>query len=275
MKVSGFQDLHTLCETFDENNNFKQCQFFNFDDDDTAYMGQVTTRKYELTAESINEAFGRISDEDIYPKAPAGITIVSPPWKKEFFIKRPCMTYYSQDADLGLLPKLILGEVETLELLKQHPHPNLVRYHGCTVNRGRITGIVLDKYPLTLQERMQAGTQGFDKDSCMESITSAVAHLHSLGLAHNDLNPVNVMIDQHEAPIIIDFGSGKPFGTELDEKGTSGWTDEEFCTSEQHHDEVALRKIRAWMDDPKELYEVWKKHLERLIYKHMYILKTE
>ena len=83
----------------------------------------------------------------------------------------------------------------------------------------------------------------------MAGIEAAVSHLHSLGLAHNDLNPSNVVLDKSNEPILIDFGSCRPFGRELVSTGTPGWVDEDFTTSEKEHDLKALPKIRKWLDN--------------------------
>jgi serine/threonine protein kinase len=134
-----------------------------------------------------------------------------------------------------------------LEFLKQNHHPNIVRYHGCTVNRGRITGIALEKYGVILQYRYEDVPNDLDIAACMNGIRAGVKHLHSLGLAHNDLNPSNIALDGDDTPVILDFGSCKKFGEELLSGGTYGWIDEDYSTSSQSHDESALDKIEAWL----------------------------
>ena len=83
---------------------------------------------------------------------------------------------------------------------------------------------------------------------CMEGLRSGVQHLHSLGLAHNDLNPSNIALDDNDRPIIIDFGSCNTFGDTLWSAGTQGWADD-FVTSAQQHDERALAKIEEWLSN--------------------------
>ena len=83
----------------------------------------------------------------------------------------------------------------------------------------------------------------------MADIETAVAHLHSLGLAHNDLNPSNVVIGKNKEAILIDFGSCQPFGKKPMSTGTPGWIDEDFTTSAQEHDLAALPKIKTWLDN--------------------------
>ncbi|KAF1977410.1 hypothetical protein BU23DRAFT_295763 [Bimuria novae-zelandiae CBS 107.79] len=132
--------------------------------------------------------------------------------------------------------------------LLDRPHPNLIRYRGCLIERGRIVGIVLDRHPMTLKRRLENGIRGFNVENCMREITSAVNHLHSIGLAHNDLTPMNIMVDEHDTSIIVDFGSCQPFGCELITAGTPGWIDEDFTHSVEHHDVDALHKLQTWFE---------------------------
>lgn len=40
-----------------------------------------------------------------------------------------------------------------------------------------------------------------------KGVFAALQHLHSLGLAHRDINPANIMVDWHSVPRLIDFGT--------------------------------------------------------------------
>ncbi|KAI7350363.1 hypothetical protein KC336_g22587, partial [Hortaea werneckii] len=55
---------------------------------------------------------------------------------------------------------------------------------------------------------------------------AGIEHLHSLGFAHNDLNPENICIDQRNRAVIVDFDCCIPFG-EVMPKGESVVFDEE------------------------------------------------
>ncbi|OBR09499.1 Serine threonine-protein kinase [Colletotrichum higginsianum IMI 349063] len=84
------------------------------------------------------------------------------------------------------------------------------------------------------------------------ALESALAHLHNLGLAHNDLNPANILISETGMPVLIDFDSCRPIGQRLlHSRGTPGWTDESdsWDTSEIRHDTFAIEKIRGWLDE--------------------------
>jgi len=87
-------------------------------------------------------------------------------------------------------------------------------------------------------------------DEFMAKLEDAVHHLHSLGLAHNDLNPNNVMADESAMPVLIDFGLCRPFGKRLMRAGALGWCDDTIFSSDKQHDVSGLEKMRKWLVDP-------------------------
>lgn len=102
---------------------------------------------------------------------------------------------------------------------------------------------------LNVLEKDKALLESIDRNSFVAGIESAIAHLHSLGLAHNDLNPANIMLGKSKEPILIDFDSCRPFGEGLLSGGTRGWTDEKLDTSAKENDLAAIPKIVKWLDD--------------------------
>ncbi|KAH7111045.1 serine/threonine-protein kinase-like protein [Dendryphion nanum] len=253
LPIKSVRDLSPLFEAFseedDEHGNpiFLYSSFGFITKEYIAYFGQSSLRKSELTPKEIKNCLKIVPDEDVYPTAPANVTVFATPLDSNVFFKGPKLN--TAFLNTGLLPKLLLREAEIMETLMRNPHPNIVGYRGCKIERGLIVGLVLDRYPLTLQQRMKEGARHFNVENCMRKISSAVRHLHSLGLAHNDLTPMNIMIDEHDTPFVIDYGSCQPFGGDLITGGTWGWIDEDFTTSEQKHDEISLGKIQAWLEE--------------------------
>ena len=97
----------------------------------------------------------------------------------------------------------------------------------------------------------QPAFQHLDKAEFIKALQSAVEYIHSLGLAHNDINPDNIMVaEDGTTPILIDFGSCALFGGPLQSLGTEGWYEKLFFTSEKEHDEFALKKMEAWIQNP-------------------------
>lgn len=82
-----------------------------------------------------------------------------------------------------------------LERISRHQHPNIVHYYGFRVRRGHITELVLERHPHSLHAYLKNKVGPVDKDRFMRALTSAIDHLHSLDLAHNDLFPNNILVN--------------------------------------------------------------------------------
>ena len=100
---------------------------------------------------------------------------------------------------------------------------------------------------MILQYRFEDDMRDLDISAFMAYLRAGIAHLHSLRLAHNDLNPMNIAINKQDAPVILEFGSCKGFGEQLSSGGTPGWIDEECHVSAPRHDEIAIAKIESWL----------------------------
>lgn len=91
----------------------------------------------------------------------------------------------------------------------------------------------------------------------MRDLRAGVDQLHYHGLAHNDLNPSNILLTKDDRAIIIDFDSCKRFGEPVVDSGTpgcieEGTLDEEIRISTPHNDEVALAIIKSWLVTKEE-----------------------
>ncbi|KAK1091509.1 hypothetical protein LTR48_006163 [Friedmanniomyces endolithicus] len=263
--ICSKRDLTVLCEVEDaETGAFLRSTYGYIDRSESAWFGRMPdVRKYDLTVEDLKRTLKRIPDEQIYPIATPPIPIV--PYRgnegNSLYIKRPKLTGYD-DADIAaLVPGLMLEEARLLEFLKTRPHPNLIRYHGCTLKNGRITGIALEKHDVLLLYRYEDRPLPFNATACMDGIQAGVRYLHSLGLAHNDLNPMNILLNEDDKPIIVDFGSCKKFGEHLISAGTPGWIDDEYILSARENDEAALLKIGSWLAAREKEHEL--EHGER------------
>jgi len=246
-------NLSPLYEAFseedDEHGNpiFESSSFGYITENFLAYFGESNLRKHDLTPMAIKESLKLLPDDDVDPRVPPSVTIVSPPIHSKLFVKHPKLNTGFRGA--GLLPKLTLKELEVLERLKERPHPHIVRYHGCLTARNRVVGLVFDYCSRTLYQTLEEDRRSIDIKTCMNSITAATEHLHALGLAHNDLNPHNIMVDENNVTYVIDMGSCQPSGHDLITGGSLGWVDEEFTTSHPKHDDAALKKLRIWLED--------------------------
>ncbi|PNS17782.1 Serine/threonine-protein kinase SMU1 [Sphaceloma murrayae] len=239
------RDLRPLYEAFSEEDDEDGNMIFLFSS--FGYITQDHRAYFWAEQEDIRTSLKLLCDDDVYPHAPANVTVVTEPVGNDIYLKRPPLNVVYLDT--SLLPVLTLNETRILEKLKACSHTNIVPYLGCIVRRDRIVSLAFKRLSATLFQRVGASHAPFNAASCMESTESVVRHLHSLGLAHNDLNPGNIMVDENDEVYVIDFGSCREVGQGLITAGTRGWIYEEFTTSESCHDLIALDKIRAWLGE--------------------------
>jgi hypothetical protein len=107
-----------------------------------------------------------------------------------------------------------------------------------------------------------------DYHTCIKSIRAAVSHLHSLGLAHNNIIPDNIMMDQNDKPILIGFGSCVWSGHPVPLPSIPGWCDEIRAISAAEKDELELNRLEVWL----KLRSTAEENMRRDLEKHL--LKT-
>uniref|UniRef100_A0A8H7N2T2 Protein kinase domain-containing protein n=1 Tax=Bionectria ochroleuca TaxID=29856 RepID=A0A8H7N2T2_BIOOC len=250
--VRSVQDLTTL-ENYERGaTKLKATTFYHISNSDELYFGVTSKGKMDTSIPEYNSALKCVPDETVWPEAPADANLTLAPnnlTEELAFLKRPQLKSYSLKNDNSLIPQSFLKETLIMEQLSKSPHPSLVQYLGYRVKRGRITAIWLERLELTLNQYVN--TLGFnqrDKDKFVDDIESAVNHLHALGLAHNDINHSNIMI-QGNKPILVGFGSCQPFGENLDAHGSPGLYENTkvFSTSEKENDILSLNNLRDWI----------------------------
>ncbi|KAH9900569.1 protein kinase-like domain-containing protein [Xylariomycetidae sp. FL2044] len=260
-QVTSWEELLWVSEEVDEDTGDFQHTMFVAVEDDMIYYGQLDKPKADISFQHATESLVRIADEQIFPRWPqGGLALTKAPEDLPppgVFVKRPRLALYDvflQHKVVHLLPEGLVEEAEAMEVLGSRPHPNIVGYHGCHVRRGYVTGLVLDRHPRDLTSYLKSGHTIPDKEVFMESLESAIQHVHSLGWAHNDVNPTNVLVAEDGRPILIDFGSARKVGEKLStSRGTKGWIDGEmkdYTMSEMRHDTSALSKVRTWLENP-------------------------
>ncbi|KAL4783419.1 kinase-like domain-containing protein [Aspergillus varians] len=249
--VESLQDLN-IVESFTSEGKLKSTAFYHITEDDEVYFGKTLKNKREMTIAEFNSSLQRVRDQDIYPEVPADTHFTLAPATlnaSSIYVKRSGLQWYEEMAGTNYLPKAVLDETIIMEQISKSPHPNIIRYHGCRLRRGYITSIVLERLDRTLDDYVStslAEFQRLDKVEFFESVKSAVDYLHTLGLAHNDINPQNIMLRNGE-PVLIDFDSCQPFGKRLQSLGTEGWYEKPFFTSEKEHDVYSLGKLQQWI----------------------------
>ncbi|KAL4944963.1 kinase-like domain-containing protein [Aspergillus oleicola] len=262
--ISTLADLDLVNEVFDPATGefqYTTCAVFE-EQTDQVCLTRLTRRKADLArnVDAIRQALQFIPDTDIYPLYPGDQVLhrVSDHIaNEEEYEKHQDLYTFDVFQRHGMNQWLVEGllyEAHVMEVLRQNPHPNIVKYHGCKMRRGFITALVMERHKDQLQDVLKNGRRAVDKEVIMAGLESAVTHLHSLGLAHNDLNPAIVRFTTAGVPVLADFGSCRKIGDKLgSSRGTMGWIEgppEKYLTSEVSHDIYGLERIREWLDNP-------------------------
>ncbi|KAJ5776291.1 uncharacterized protein N7511_001302 [Penicillium nucicola] len=240
--ITNWDDLGFSFEEVDHvSNKFQYTSFGLVDDNDTFYYGQLGARKTEISLEGIMAALNSIPDNTIlspWSLSEAKLRKAPETLPTKVYIKRPALEQYSMLKKRGIekqLSNALVAEAQVLEELSQHPHPNMIRYHGCRTH-------------------LQDGHDTIDIPVFMAALEAVIRHLHMLGWAHNDLTPTNILVSEADMPVLIDFEGCQKLGTKLKYiRGTEDWIEGEIgdhTTSEVQHDTFALEKVRAWLEDP-------------------------
>ncbi|CAJ0549807.1 Ff.00g034200.m01.CDS01 [Fusarium sp. VM40] len=216
------------------------------------YQGTSKNRLEGIDKTTIIKQLSPIPREDIYPPCPPQLTRAP-----EIYIKVPDLKLYSPERK-GIIAQRLLHEAGIYQTLREHPHPNLGQSLGCVVGRdGLLQGLALFKYKTTLFE--MAHDVSFElgqRDKCITAIKSALDHLHTLGLAHNDLSPLNIMFTDDGEPVLLDFDTCHPIGMNLEKGGKVGeWegiASAVYNESSVKCDLKALEHLNLWLEKKYE-----------------------
>ena len=184
------------------------------------------------------------------PRDPS-LSYISEPFPPDSYLKSPPLfiekdVYERIVAGETYSPGMnMLGEANIYEKLRLKPHLNICHFYGCILSPqgDTVKGLCLRKYRCTLQQAMDCADHPLKVESVMQDIREGLTHLHKMGFAHNDLNLSNVMLDDEDRAILIDFDSCLPIGEGFNGRkaGTFGWQmDPPPVTSERHNDWFAF-----------------------------------
>ncbi|KAI0809158.1 kinase-like domain-containing protein [Irpex lacteus] len=138
-------------------------------------------------------------------------------------------------------------EIEIYMTLVRSPHPNICPFYGCVREGQQVTALALKRIPHAFPYKWKKAEIPVPKLNLLRGLKRGLDHLHSLGIAHNDINRNNVRLDESFSPVIIDFNSALPEGTPLTVGGTPGW----LCTtkvSSKSNDLFGLGMFAQWLD---------------------------
>lgn len=134
------------------------------------------------------------------------------------------------------------NEVRTLGALRHRGLPRLVASgssEGCPyIVMHLARGQSLDAIH---QRHLGAGTTIGEREliAILLDALDALSYMHASGLAHRDIKPDNIIVDDHGRAMIIDFGSCRPLGTPENVRGAAGVIVSRFSPPSRVH--VAAR----------------------------------
>ncbi|CRK20570.1 hypothetical protein BN1723_000384 [Verticillium longisporum] len=218
--------------------------------DDQVYYAAVLTRADKVDKQAIYSSLELVPPKKIYPAHEPELTRAP-----GLYIKTPQLSTYSPDSE-NVIASQTLNEAKIYEILRKNPHPALGTCLGCLVSDdGLVTGLELVRYEKTLFQRAHdpAFYEGDTRVKTMKTVKEAVCHLHKLGLAHNDLSPLNIMFGRgsSDEPVVLDFDTCHPEGTKLAKGGIVGdWEGtsiKKFDVSSFECDFQALFYLEEWL----------------------------
>lgn len=217
----------------------------------------------EATFTDLLPTMKRVPDSDIYPVYEDGLAkfdVESAP-EDSYFLKRPSVTSWHES---DIIAQLFLSEARINEQFRSNPHPHLGVYLGCVVSNGRIVRLAFPKFATTLGDRVEQVRKGKappsgaqEQQAIMRTIKDAVAHIHSMGYAHNDISASNIMFDGSGKAVLIDLDSCVPFGDKIKKGGRAGgWRGpfqwgQQFEFSSVECDLESIKYIENWLSCPE------------------------
>lgn len=180
-----------------------------------AFAGRSDQRMENLDEVEVLNLLRPVPVENINPLIPDGFVQAPSVSHDAHYLKTPSFMYEDSEPGRTFIAKCLLHEATVLEQLRNHPHPNIVEYFGCVVKDGRIAQLCLKRYECSLADDVTRSLSQQQRQDIFADVVSAVKHLHSLGLAHNDIGPHNICLDSDGRPVIVDFDSCMPFGVPL------------------------------------------------------------
>jgi hypothetical protein len=183
----------------------------------SAFAGRSPDRMEDIDEFEVLNLLAPVPPENIYPLIPDTFTQVplDAVTHDAHYLKSPSFMYEDSLPGHTFVADCLLNEATVLQKLRGHLHPNIAQYFGCVVRDSRIVQICLKRYQCSLADYASQPLSEQQRREIFTGVEAAVRHLHSLGLAHNDICPHNVCVDEEGRPVIIDFDSCLPFGERL------------------------------------------------------------
>lgn len=143
---------------------------------------------------------------------------------------------------------LMSREAKACEMLRKPSHRNIATYFGCVVEDGLIVALCFERYQQMLQERLADKERPLDAKTVLQGIQDGVDYIHSFGYCHNDIHDMNIMLDDNDTPVLVDFDACLPEGETLSWKGGApGWCPD-VSISRKENDFFSLKVLKDYLE---------------------------
>ncbi|BGP11529.1 hypothetical protein JCM10049v2_007436 [Rhodotorula toruloides] len=121
-------------------------------------------------------------------------------------------------------------EFKCIRALRADPHPNLIHFHSFIISPSYAI-CLMDFHPRLMPVALPESRA----KPYFVQLLSAVQHLHSHGIAHNDIKPSNILLSQDDRPVLIDFGFAQQYEEGKPERFLSSlsWGTPEYLSPER------------------------------------------
>ena len=151
-------------------------------------------------------SFQRIPFKTIFPPIPYSLPrrmCYEGPVPEGCYLKEPKLLSFDDPHSLDPA-SILLHEFCVYQMLSEAPHPNIPKFLGCLVKDGHLKGIILPKYPRSLEEKLETD-EHIPVEKYLQKIKNALRHLHKLGLVYMNLDPAHIMLTEDDEPVLVGF----------------------------------------------------------------------
>jgi hypothetical protein len=138
--------------------------------------------------------------------------------------------------------------VNEARLLARFEHPALVKVHRFWEGNGTAYMVMPYYRGRTLRQMRNALGQAADESACrrlIDPLLSALELLHRDDIFHRDIAPDNILVDEHGAPVLLDFGAARK--VIANSKPLTTILKPSFAPLEQYGDDLAMNQ-GPWTD---------------------------
>ena len=126
------------------------------------------------------------------------------------------------DSKRQLVVKLMGKFIDEAKVVANYKHPGIVQVSDVFEENGTAYYVMDYIEGGSLNDRIKATSRMSEADAVryIRQVCDALKYVHSLNRLHLDLKPANMMIDDKDRAVLIDFGASKQYDDEFGENNS-------------------------------------------------------